>query len=361
MLFDKYKTRRRTTRRSMNFGTAAVFALAISLTMHLLFGIMSLYGRDAVIPDNAPGQAQAAAFHGARLLASFVQTFLITFVIYLINFRILKMKRSEGTKLALIIICTILVTVLLSWLSSVLHMSIFDPPRNPSKMMRGGIMRDLFISVIVVFSSQLVYVSQRRQQMALEYEALKAENALTKFEVLKNQVDPHFLFNSLNTLNSMIQLDPEKAQEYVHKLSSVFRYTLQSPESTTLEEELKFTDAYCSLMQIRYGESLRFEIKIDVKYMQHLIIPLSIQTMVENAVKHNVVSNKYPLTVTIMTEEDGGTVVVSNPIQPKKEAETGAGIGLANIADRYRLKWKTEIVVDESEGFFTVTIPLIKP
>lgn len=352
---------KRNNKRQMSYGTAALFALAISLTMHLLFAIMSLYGRDALMPDGPQGRDIVNAFNGMRLLASFVQTFAVTFVIYLLNFRILKSNRNDRVKLVCIILCTFGATIFLSWLSSSAQMSIFGSPHNPAKMIRGGIVRDLFLSVIVVFSSQLVYLGQRRQQMALEYEALKAENMLTRFEALKNQVDPHFLFNSLNTLNSMIRLDPEKAQEYVQKLSSVFRYTLQSPESTTLEEELRFTEAYCSLMQIRYGESLAFAMRIDARLLQYRIIPLSIQTMVENAVKHNVVSNKYPLTVTIATTDDGPAVSVSNPIQPKKEAETGAGIGLANIAERYRLKWKSEIVVDATGGFFTVTIPLIKP
>jgi LytS/YehU family sensor histidine kinase len=114
----------------------------------------------------------------------------------------------------------------------------------------------------------LIYLSHKQQKTALENETLQAEYMKTRFMALKNQVDPHFLFNSLNTLSSLIKTDAGKAQEYVQQLSYVFRYTLQNKEVITLEEELKFTLAYCHLMKIRYGESLQFALHIDEKYIK---------------------------------------------------------------------------------------------
>jgi LytS/YehU family sensor histidine kinase len=188
---------------------------------------------------------------------------------------------------------------------------------------------------------------------------LQAEYMKTRFMALKNQVDPHFLFNSLNTLSSLIKTDTDKAQEYVQQLSYVFRYTLQNKEINTLEEELKFTLAYCHLMQIRYGDNLQIIQKVDTAYFTRSIVPLSLQTLVENAIKHNVVSNKQPLSITFSTSENE-TIAVSNPVQPKKDAESGESIGLSNLAERYRLLWNREIAIRNDGNVFEVEIPLIE-
>jgi len=133
---------------------------------------------------------------------------------------------------------------------------------------------------------------------------------------------------------------------------------LQNKEIITLREEIKYTKAYCHLMQIRYGNNLNFEFNIDEKYYDYYIIPLSLQTLVENAIKHNVVSNKQPLTVKI--EEYNGSIKVSNPIQIKKEQEAGEGIGLVNLAERYRLMWKKDIITSRTDDSFEVIVPLSK-
>jgi LytS/YehU family sensor histidine kinase len=229
---------------------------------------------------------------------------------------------------------------------------------HPTRAIAGGLFRDNFIAVVVILSSQLMYLSQKQQQTALENEKLQSEYMKTRFMALKNQVDPHFLFNSLNTLYSLIQTDAGKAQEYVQQLSYVFRYTLQNKEIITLEEELKFTLAYCRLMQIRYGDNLQFIRNVDEKYFSYNIVPLSLQILVENAIKHNVVSNRKPLCITFSTSERA-TIRISNPIQPKKDAESGESIGLSNLSERYRLLWNKEILIRNAGGTFEVEIPLI--
>jgi LytS/YehU family sensor histidine kinase len=223
---------------------------------------------------------------------------------------------------------------------------------------RGELSRDYMIALVVILSSQLIYITQKQQKTSLENEALHTEYMRSRYEALKNQVDPHFLFNSLNTLNSLIKVNADKAQEYVQQLSYVFRYTLQNAEVITLREELQFTKAYCHLMKIRYGNNLRFEYNVDDKLSDYLIIPLSLQTLVENAIKHNVVSNKQPLTVKI--EGDDESIKVSNPIQLKKEAESGEKIGLVNLAERYKLMWKKEITASKTDDTFEVTVPLMR-
>jgi LytS/YehU family sensor histidine kinase len=218
--------------------------------------------------------------------------------------------------------------------------------------------RNYMVALIVIISSQLIYITQKQQQISLENETLHTEYMRSRYEALKNQVDPHFLFNSLNTLNSLIKVDADKAQDYVQQLSYVFRYTLQNAEVISLREELKFTKAYCHLMKIRYGNSLEFEYRIDEHLYDYLIIPLSLQTLVENAIKHNVVSARQPLTVKI--EGVGESIKVSNIIRLKKESESGERIGLANLGERYKLMWQKEIITVRTGNTFEVTVPLMK-
>lgn len=320
---------------------------------------MFLYGRDAVIPANVDRPRPNLSIW--MLLAHTALNFTTAFILYIINFSLLKIKLKRNAKITVIIAVTIVATCIISYVFSSfqIHFSYSDLPPHKWRFIQGGMARDYFIAVIVVFSSQLFYLSAKQQQTALENEALLSENIRTRYEALKNQVDPHFLFNSLNSLNSLIKIDADKAQEYVHELSSVFRYTLQNKEKITLAEEIKFTQSYAHLMQIRYGDSLQMEYKIDKKYDDYFIVPLSLQTMVENAIKHNVITKKQPLTITISTS-DADMITVSNPIQQKKETAEGEGIGLTNLAERYRLMWNKEISITHTNNTFTVDVPLIK-
>jgi sensor histidine kinase YesM len=352
----------------MNYRSAALFALSISLIFHLFFAIMFIYGRDAVMPPDAVIDKPVRVFSFYRIITSAAFTFIFSLTIFLLNFKLLKLEkpRKFNHKLLLIITCTLIATLTLSWILTTIQLNLFDHGPHPERALKGGFTRDFFISIIIVFSLQLRYANDRQQQIAVENEILKTENEKTKYEVLKNQVNPHFLFNSFNTLNSIIKTDPDKAQQYVQELSYIFRYTLQSKDVISLGEELKFTQAYCSLMQIRYGESLYFNYDLDFgsvegkEYMNYLIIPLSIQTLIENAIKHNIISNKQPLTVTIRTSDNGNSIIVSNPIQLRKTSEEGEGIGLANLSERYQLKWQKEITISNSNDIFSVEIPLIK-
>jgi LytS/YehU family sensor histidine kinase len=176
--------------------------------------------------------------------------------------------------------------------------------------------------------------------------------------VLKNQVDPHFLFNSLNTLDGLIGMDDDRAHEYVQNLSQVFRYAIGNKEIARLDEELNFTESYALLMKIRYGENIQIQYNIEEKYRLWYIMPISLQLLVENAIKHNVISSKHPLVITIETTPND-SIRVLNAIQLKKEAEPGEGIGLANLTERYELLFQKEVSITITD-IFSVEIPLIK-
>jgi sensor histidine kinase YesM len=341
----------------LNYRTAFVLALSISLLMNMLFLIMFFYGQSMAVAEHRPIQP---IFRIDTTILRIGLNFLTAFLLYMLNFSLLKHPwfTRKGNRICIILLILICAAVISSGGSSFIQLHFEDFKPYPRHAIAGGMFRDCFIAVVVMLSSQLIYLSSKQQQTALENEKLQAEYMNTRFLALKNQVDPHFLFNSLNTLHSLIKTDAGKAQEYVQQLSLVFRYTLQNKEIITLEEELKFTKAYCHLMQIRYGASLQFIQHIDGKYYSSSIVPLSLQTLVENAVKHNVVSNRQPLTITISTSEKE-TITVSNPIQEKREPERGENIGLSNLAERYRLLWNREIAVRNTNGLFEVEIPLI--
>lgn len=220
------------------------------------------------------------------------------------------------------------------------------------------LMKDLMTSLIVQLITFLIFSLYQNQQSILKNQKLIAENIRTRYEVLKNQVDPHFLFNSLNTLDGLISMDTERAHDYVQNLSAVFRYAIGNKSIIQLNDELEFTHSYVELMKIRYGESLQVHFNVDEKYMRWYVMPISLQLLVENAIKHNVVSRKQPLSITIETGDDD-SLRVWNQVQPKKEEEAGEGIGLANLAERYKLLFEKEIEVASSE-VFSVKIPLIE-
>lgn len=221
-------------------------------------------------------------------------------------------------------------------------------------------LRDFIMSCMVTGSCYIIYLIRRQQQYLIENQQLRAENILNQYEALKNQLNPHMLFNSLNTLRSLTEENPQKAQEYIQELARVLRYTLQGNESqcVTLKEEMDFVSAYIFLLKMRYEDNLLFEINIDKEQEHYFLPPMSIQVLIENAVKHNEISNRHPLLIRIATSEDN-SISISNPLQPKRTKTSGTGIGLTNLAKRYRLLLHSDIQITENTDF-CVCIPLIR-
>lgn len=220
-------------------------------------------------------------------------------------------------------------------------------------------LRDFIMSSLVTSSCYIIYLIRRQQQVLVENQQLQAESIRNQYEALKNQLNPHMLFNSLNTLRSLVREDQERAQEYIQELSRVLRYTLQGndTQSVTLREEMDFASAYIFLLKMRYEDNLIFDIRIDHTFETYHLPPMAVQVLIENAVKHNEISNRHPLTIRIHTDDACG-LVVSNPLQPKLTASPGTGVGLANLAKRYQLLYRKEIFITEDKDF-TVRIPLI--
>ncbi|ULQ57701.1 histidine kinase [Flavihumibacter rivuli] len=194
-----------------------------------------------------------------------------------------------------------------------------------------------------------------------EAEQLKKENLQSQLEGLKGQVNPHFLFNSLNSLSSLISEDPVKAEKFLDEMSKVYRYLLRTNEDglTTLESEMQFIQSYFHLLKTRYGDGLEMEVKIAPKYLSYQIPPLTLQMLVENAVKHNMILRDSPLKIMIMTT-NSGKLIVTNNLQRKDRKVTSTRVGLNNIVNKYRLMKQEEILVRDDGKEFAVVLPLIQ-
>ena len=217
-------------------------------------------------------------------------------------------------------------------------------------------LRDFIMSCIVTGSCYIIHLILKQQQMAVENQQLRTESISNQYEALKNQLNPHMLFNSLNTLQSLIREFPDRAMNYTRELSKVLRYTLQGNESqlVTLREELTFAEAYIFLMKMRYEENLSFEIRTEEQSSCYLIPPMSLQVLIENAIKHNEISNLHPLSIHIYTQ--GDSLIVSNPVQPKRTDSAGTGIGLDNLAKRYHLLMQRQVEIILPTGGSSVSV-----
>jgi hypothetical protein len=186
-----------------------------------------------------------------------------------------------------------------------------------------------------------------------------AKTETAKFESLKNQIDPHFLFNSLNVLTSLIGENPKQAERFTTKLSKVYRYVLEqrNKELIPLSEELKFAKTYMELLQMRFEDGIQFDIPAEVSNDELKIVPLSLQLLLENAVKHNVVSSSKPLVLRIFEGE--GELIIENNVNPKEAIGKSTKVGLQNITDRYRLLTKRSVSIINDKVTFKVSLPLL--
>jgi len=219
-----------------------------------------------------------------------------------------------------------------------------------------------FLVTSVLTLALLAYLLIRRRERAMKQrDAIEREKIISQFQTLRSQVNPHFLFNSFSTLITIIDEDKDVAIKYVEKLSQFFRDILEyrDKDLIPLSEELKLTDTYYYLQKKRYSQNLQLEIEVGEKELESLIPPMVLQMLVENAIKHNVVSAEKPLSVRIFTK--GKHIFIINNLQPKKAGIPSTGIGLANIRNRYILLGFGETVIDTSTDKFIVKLPIIYP
>ncbi len=218
----------------------------------------------------------------------------------------------------------------------------------------------LWVTLTIVMVFHFIYFYNRYQKNKLKEQKVIAGTASAKFDALKNQLDPHFLFNSLNVLTSLIDENPESAQKFTTSLSKVYRYVLEqkNKELVSVDEELDFARTYMTLVKMRFEDSIIFDIPERASNPESKVVPLSLQLLLENAVKHNTVTSSKPLHIRIYEDREGH-LVIENNLQPKPIVKKGSGVGLENIKQRYNLLTNKKVHINQQADRFAVALPML--
>ncbi len=289
--------------------------------------------------------------------------FALVYGIWYINLWIQKYRINFPTKIHTLLkhfLVSLVGIAILSLLSVLITGVILGDPYGANvvniKLTLGFTFRvNLFLNSI----NAIVFYNDQFRSKAVEAEKYKSLSAQANFEILSNQINPHFLFNSLNVLSSLIHKDADQADEFLHKLSDIYRYVLKnrSNEVVTFKEELDFVNDYLDLLKVRFAEAL--SVNMDLKGVDSslFIPPAVLQLLVENVIKHNTISKSHPMTISIKCQDN--KLTVSNEKKLKKEKKEASGIGLKNISERYKFL-NEEIEIKQDAEHFSVTLPLIK-
>jgi len=226
----------------------------------------------------------------------------------------------------------------------------------------GNILKNLMITAVIGTIYEAGYFFSKWKRQTIETEQLRNRQLKSELSALKNQISPHFLFNSLNTLVTLIHEDRDQAAKFTEKLSEVYRYILQvkDREFISLRTELQFCEAYLFLLKMRFEQGFKVNIDIPEKDLQKFVVPLTLQMLLENAVKHNIVSRNQPLMVDIYSE-NGESLIVKNNLNVKSAEGHSTKKGLENIRSRYALLTDRDVDVIRTRHHFMVALPLVEP
>lgn len=227
------------------------------------------------------------------------------------------------------------------------------------KWIWGNVFYPVGISFVITITFTAVGFFKAWKTSFKRAEQLNAEMLAYKYEVLRNQINPHFLFNSFNVLSELVYENQELAVKFIQQLSKLFRYVLESREKELVQvsEEIEFVKSFSYLLKIRFENKLQFQIDVAAE-PDEMIVPVSIQMLIENAVKHNEVSDQYPLTIKIIRNQD--FIEVSNSLKPKEADDESTRLGLKNLKQQFVFFTKKDIVVEKSPDQFRVSLPIIK-
>lgn len=219
--------------------------------------------------------------------------------------------------------------------------------------------RGILINLVFYMFLHLLQQNYENQAVNMELERIKNDNLGAQYELLKQQVNPHFLFNSLNTLKAMVESGDEEAIDFIIKLSNFYRFTLESRKLDLIhvQDEMEILNAYLFLQKARFDAGFTFSNELDEQVLKTLIPPFTLQLLVENCIKHNVVSLQKPLHIRIYAE--GEKIVVENQLQPKVGENNSLGVGLKNIDLRYSHLLHQHIDIIKTDTIFQIKLPLI--
>lgn len=317
------------------------------------------------------------AFTGEKNLENFVLTIFIsllyTFVLgggngLLNSFLNKKFPWSEETsKRAVIsIISVIIVNIILVYFCNYINFVLIQNAATTEEYFSGKYnFANWFTINIALLVSAFLHAKNFMQELKktsrkeVVEQKLIAKSANAQFESLKNQLDPHFLFNSLNVLSSLIDENPNQAQKFTASMSKIYRYVLEQKdkELVTVEDEIEFAKTYCDLLKTRFEDSVDFIFDVKQEDYRKYVVPLSLQLLLENCIKHNFATSSKPLVIRIFSEND--ILCIENNLQVREQIKESSGIGLANIVQRYSLLTKRNVFIEKSDDYFKVKLPML--
>lgn len=315
-----------------------------SIALAILASIPKLFDHDSMLGD---------------IIINSSITFLFSLFIWYYNIYSLPKFTSRRTAMSLIngkLLLSVVMGIVMMVVLVIAHQELFQVTKMDAPIMFE--LRGVLINLIVYMFLHLLFQNYQTQQIGLELEKTKSGHLGAQYELLKQQVNPHFLFNSLNTLKSMVDMQDPQSSDFILKLSDFYRFTLESRklDLIPLREELQILEAYTYLLKARFEDGFVLVDDIDAMHYDSSIPPFTLQLLIENCIKHNVVSLDKPLQIRLYVEND--FLVIENPIQLKKGA-LSTGVGLDNINQRFMHLIHKEIVIDKDETTFKVKIPLI--
>jgi two-component system, LytTR family, sensor kinase len=353
----------------------------ISLITSLLFGLAGA----------TPGFAMHE-FEMERVFHFFLHMTAFSFYLWLVNLLLLKFldhdkTRSDTLRYALSILVCILTSYLVNLyliphepgrrvafiddaapLRGIINDSLlvksFAGPRPPfnSKMIIFPLLQSLSIDIIIIVLIELVRLKETKLKVDSENELLKLANLEARNNQLRQQLHPHFLFNSLSTLRSLITRSPQKAEAYLERLSELLRFSTDNSHQSliSLLEEVELCNNYLVMQRTRFGDAIYFSIDIPAQVQQFGKVPVfALQQLAENAVKHNILTKEQPLFIKISVDEKGEWAVIKNNLQPKPTLEYSSGVGLTNLSERYKLTGAEDIIIKKTHGEFSVAIKIL--
>ncbi|KQS90121.1 2TM domain-containing protein [Chryseobacterium sp. Leaf394] len=317
------------------------------------------------------------AFTDEKTLENFVLTILISFMYSFIlgagnclinDYLNKKFPWSEATtKRGIISIVTILIAnIILVYFCNYMNFVVFQKAATTEEYFTGryNFINWFTINVALLISAFLHakgFMDELKKTSRKEVveQKLIAKSANAQFESLKNQLDPHFLFNSLNVLSSLIDENPKQAQKFTASMSKIYRYVLEQKdkELVTVQDELDFAKTYCELLKTRFEDSVDFEFNVNENDLRKFVVPLSLQLLLENCIKHNFATSSKPLIIKVFTEND--CLCIENNLQAREQLKESAGIGLSNIVQRYALLTRRNVFIEKSEDYFKIKLPIL--
>ncbi len=339
-----------------NLGKTLILSIVIALILTAIGLVIRLLSGGAIAADNAFWVSI-----GYNLLYAILLTFLNVYFFDFINHKV-HWKKYGRYRVIIGAFGSIGLTMIgIFLIRLVVEMAITGVSWNEFIAGENGLYYfiAMLITTVVSILFHAIYFYKHWQEGKVKEQKIIAGTASAKFDALKNQLDPHFLFNSLNVLTSLIDEDPQQAQKFTTALSKVYRYVLEqkNKDLVSVDEELEFARTYVQLLKMRFEESLIFDIPEVSSNPDARIVPLSLQLLLENAVKHNIVTATKPLRIKV--SEDNGMLVISNNLQEKQVVKKGSGVGLKNIEQRYDILSDRKVAILKTATNFSVQLPVL--